>query len=186
MGIEEVHVEKTDESRYGLGASMNNGLKYAWNNSSIALTIEDDWILERELDLRPFVKQFEDKRVRIVRLAQLSQKNSTSSYSDVCDKIIKLGGNIVFNNQVALRHKSIYDELGYYRENCSSDEQEMDFSNRFNKISNNSSNKNYLALIPKGIKCGTFDDSSLYFIHVGESTVGHTKFEVPERYKWIL
>ena len=55
-GINEVHVERTTKDRYGLGASLNNGLKYAWTNSEYVLRIEDDWILERKLDIVSHVK----------------------------------------------------------------------------------------------------------------------------------
>jgi hypothetical protein len=48
---------------------MNNALKYAWTNGDIALTIEDDWILERELDLTYFVNVLNnDKNVSLIRL----------------------------------------------------------------------------------------------------------------------
>lgn len=40
-------------------------------------------------------------------------------------------------------------------------------------------------LFPNEIKRKTYDDKSLYFIHIGNSTVGHTHFKVPSRYKYI-
>lgn len=122
-GINEVHVEKTNKERYGLGASLNNGLKYAWTNSDIVLTTEDDWILEKPLNITQHVKIIEsDKSIAAIRLATL---NYAAERKCIYDNFVEVYSNgklySVFNNQVALRHKRIYDKLSYYKDNCSSD-----------------------------------------------------------------
>ena len=40
-------------------------------------------------------------------------------------------------------------------------------------------------LVSNEIKWNTYDDESLYFIHVGRSTLGHSNYKEPERYAWI-
>ncbi len=180
-GINEVHVEKTNKERYGLGASLNNGLKYAWTNSDIVLTTEDDWILEKPLNITQHVKIIEsDKSIAAIRLATL---NYAAERKCIYDNFVEVYSNgklySVFNNQVALRHKRIYDKLSYYKDNCSSDQSEQSMIHKFNK-------QNKLkVLFPNEIKRKTYDDKSLYFIHIGNSTVGHTHFKVPSRYKYI-
>lgn len=55
-GINDVEICKTTEKSYGLGAALNNGLKCAWKFGELILTVEDDWILQRDLNLYPFVE----------------------------------------------------------------------------------------------------------------------------------
>ena len=75
-GIHDVKVLRTNDEHYGLGASMNNALKYAWENGELALTMEDDWILQKELDLQYYVKVLcEDDNVALIRLCALNQNN---------------------------------------------------------------------------------------------------------------
>lgn len=184
-GINDVKVLRTNDEHYGLGASMNNALKYAWENGELALTMEDDWILQKELDLQYYVKVLcEDDNVALIRLCALNQNNQVERYNDRFDAICKSKkNNFIFNNQCGLRHKRIYDFLGYNKENCSSDEQECYIRNRYNKMTD--FGHIYKVLFPIEIKKGTFDDPSLYFIHVGKSVSGHNWDNVPERYSWI-
>ena len=182
-GINEVHVEKTNNERHGLGASLNNGLKYAWTNSDIVLTIEDDWILEKELKLAHYV-DIVNKSTDIagIRLATMNYAIANKRSGHKGFYIVESDGKYktsVFNNQVMLRHKRTYDKIGYYKENCSGDVSEIDEINKFNN------QKGLAVLYPNFIKQNCMDDSSMYFIHIGKSVSGHERYVVPERYKWI-
>lgn len=55
-GVENVTVCRTDSKRYGLGASLNNGLREAFKFSDIVLTMEDDWILEKPFNPAYYIK----------------------------------------------------------------------------------------------------------------------------------
>lgn len=182
-GINEVHVEKTNNERYGLGASLNNGLRYAWTNSDIVLTTEDDWILEKELKLAHYV-DIVNKSTDIagIRLATMNYAIANKRSGHNGFYIVESDGKnktSVFNNQVMLRHKRTYDNIGYYKENCSGDVSEIDEIRKFNN------QKGLAVLYPDFIKQKCMDDSSMYFIHVGKSVSGHEIYGVPERYKWI-
>ena len=182
-GINEVHVEKTNNERHGLGASLNNGLKYAWTNSDIVLTIEDDWILEKELKLAHYV-DIVNKSTDIagIRLATMNYAIANKRSGHKGFYIVESDGKYktsVFNNQVMLRHKRTYDKIGYYKENCSGNVSEIDEINKFNN------QKGLAVLYPNFIKQNCMDDSSMYFIHIGKSVSGHERYVVPERYKWI-
>ena len=85
---------------------------------------------------------------------------------------------------MAFRKKSIYDKLGYYKENCNSDKVELDFISRYNKHTNGGLDRDF-TLIPKFIRHHTLDDRSLMFTHVGKSTVGHKDFGVPKRFMYL-
>ena len=182
-GINEVHVEKTNKERYGLGASLNNGLKYAWTNSDIVLTTEDDWILEKELKLAHYVDIInKNNDIGGIRLATMNYAIANKRSGHKGFYIVESDGKYktsVFNNQVMLRHKRTYDKIGYYKENCSGDVSEIDEINKFNN------QKGLAVLYPDFIKQNSMDDSSMYFIHVGKSVSGHERYGVPERYQWI-
>lgn len=105
-----------------------------------------------------------------------------SGYWKVVPCIENSNYDSVFNNQVALRHKRIYDKIGYYKDSCHSDVSERDMINRYNKFSLYGNLKDYEVLFPRSLKPGTYDDKSLYFIHVGKSSVGH-KTNVPKRFE---
>ena len=124
--------------------------------------------------------------VMVVRLACILNSHLISLdkeyyqvYGKLKDKKIS-----VFNNQVALRHKRIYDKLGYYYPNISPDNCECSYRNKFNKLTKFGLEDSYKVLFPKEIKTFTLDDPSLYFIHVGKSTIGHA-YEVPKRYQYM-
>jgi hypothetical protein len=121
--INDVKVLKTNDKHYGLGASMNNALKYAWTNGELALTIEDDWILQKELDLSYYAKiLLEDKNTSLIRLSFLDGRHNVTTYDDKMNIVGKSSNNFIFNNQCGLRHKRIYDLIGYNIENCHGDE----------------------------------------------------------------
>ena len=45
LGVSDYVVTRTDDTNFGLGSSMNNGLKEGFKVSDIVLTVEDDWML---------------------------------------------------------------------------------------------------------------------------------------------
>ena len=133
--ISDVKVCKTDNNRYGLGASLNNGLMEAFKVSPIVLTTEDDWILEKELKLAYFVDLINrNEDIAAIRLATLNYAESRPSEYNLLSEVYSFNNikNSVFNNQVALRHKRVYDKIGYYRENVNSDISEQDIIKKFN------------------------------------------------------
>lgn len=178
----------TDKKRFGLGASLNNGLKKAFSFGDVVLTTEDDWILQRSLNLNNYVKLIIENSIAAIRLACLRGGRPTISNKFPDFFLVKNYGyhtnDYVFNNQVALRHKRIYDKLGYYVETNDNNLPEKDMSNRYNKIINPSSSSEFLVLFPKELKIRTIDHPSLFFIHVGKSTIGNKEI-VPKRYEYL-
>lgn len=180
---------KTDNKHYGLGASLNNGLKEAFKLSEYVLTTEDDWVLERKLNIACMINVLQlNKNVGSIRLAAVNNNYSIINSWGKCYKKITSDGRLktsTFNLQVAIRHKRVYDQIGFYKENVHSDICEQDFIKRYNSYTNNGHEK-LITIIPNHIKENTLDDESLYFIHVGRSTVGHEKrYKIPYRYKFL-
>lgn len=180
---------QTTKTRFGLGASMNIGLQKAFKKSDIVLRVEDDWILEKELQLDRFVKTLEENdNVAGIRLGMVGGGVNIGQnlFKDASYKVL-VGPNDsswLFVNQVALVHKRIHENLGWYIENVGADRSEEEFRTRFNRATENG-RKRWLLLVPKEMKWRTFDDPSLWFIHIGRSTLGHTIYREPKRYNWI-
>lgn len=179
-------IKRTNAKVNSLGAAMNNGLFEGFKYSNVVLTTEDDWILQKKLDITKHVLKLENSDAAAIRLACILNSHLISIdnkyyqvYGKLKDKKIS-----VFNNQVALRHKRIYDKLGYYYPNISPDNCECSYRNKFNKFTKFGLENSYRVLFPKEIKAFTLDDPSLYFIHVGKSTIGHS-YEVPKRYRYM-
>lgn len=179
---------QTTSTRFGLGASMNIGLQKAFEYSDVVLRVEDDWLLQKKLDLDRFVKTLrENKTVCGIRIGMVGGGvNRNNTFND--KNYVVLTGpsdkSWLFVNQVAIVHKRIHDSLGWYEENVSADKSEEEFRTRFNKATNNGS-RTWTLLVPAEMKWRTFDDPSLWFIHVGRSTLGHTIYKEPKRYSWI-
>lgn len=91
---------------------MNNGLRLAFKTSDVVLTVEDDWYLQKELDLRPYMKMFDiDDNIGCIRLGPMMHaKIKKHPRYRVFDLVYSDGGRFdsVFNNQVAMRHKKVY------------------------------------------------------------------------------
>jgi coenzyme F420-reducing hydrogenase beta subunit len=179
-GIFDVIILKTDEDRYGLGASLNNGLYNSFERSDIVLTTEDDWLLVKELNMDLYVKTIiENKEIGGIRLATSSYNGrelkdfDSSFYKFIYNSSIKILNNNywIFNNQVMLRHKRVYDKLGYYKENCHADEQEREFCIKFNNFTNFGENY-FKVLYPRclNLKSELFGDKN-YFHHIGITTM---------------
>ena len=187
-GIEDVAVCRTSESRHGLGASMNNGLKEAFKTSEVVLRVEDDWLLEKPLDLKRHVETLmKNQRVAGIRIGMVGggvdeeRGRLYPGYKTLC------GGNVkswLFVNQVFLVHKRVHDALGWYSEDGNADKVEVDFKERYNKYSSNGHQRMFV-LVPREMKWRTFDDPSLWFIHVGRSMLGHAIYRPPKRYEWL-
>lgn len=181
---------QTTQTHFGLGASMNNGIKKGFEKSDIVLRVEDDWILQKELNLDKHVKALrENNMIAGIRLGMVAG-GPIKSDSNICSlkdyKTLVGNDNSVWIlcNQVALVHKRLHDKLGWYKENISADKSEEDFKTRFNQVTS-SGTKNMFILAPAEMKWWTFDDPSLWFIHVGRSTLGHQIYREPVRYRWI-
>ena len=183
-GIEDVKVLETDNERYGLGTALNNGLEYAWEESEFVLTVEDDWILERNLDLSPHVKMMlDDDTIGMIRLG-IQNLSVRTRYRNGYDRVTSNGKDRIyaFTLQVALRRKMMFDKIGAFLENAKPQFVEESMLYRYNEYSR--AHDDCRILIPTAIRSGVMDDKSLFFIHVGKSTIGN-KYEIPERYRHL-
>lgn len=174
LGVENVKICRTTSTHWGLGASMNNGLKEAYNIGPVVLTTEDDWMLTRDLDITNWVNVLlHNDNAGCIRLGFTWERPGILGFEDYghgLKKFVSKNGNVAawtLTNQVALRHRRLYDKCGLYKDNCHPDESEGDMRTRFNKTSG------LYVLWPSEFPTNTMSDSRLPFLHFGESTIGH-------------
>jgi len=186
-------VERNLNGRWGLGASMNNGLRNAFSRSPVVLTSEDDFLLEREFDITGCVDTIMSNDVAGIRLAYVKTKPSGTGVTWTRTRPSKIKGFVnvvagsvmnahykyVFNNQVMLRHKRVYDAIGYYPENCNHQEMERQVVAAYAVRFKGGLSENCQVLYPDDLPTDTYDNG--LFMHIGESTAGHG-FAIPEEY----
>lgn len=171
----------------GLGASMNLGISAALGVSDVFLRTEDDWVLQRKLDVGPWVDFMRKDSVGAVRMGMMFREDDElSPYGPEELGLLRLrsrpGRTYNLNNQVALVHEQVHELVGMYREDLAPQECERDFAVRFNGITSCGLASPWVCW-PKGWRTKCADDPSLAFVHAGKSTLGHHQYKVPERYR---
>jgi len=191
--IDDVKVVKTNSNEYGFGASINNGLMYAWTNSDIVLTTEDDWYVDKKLDItNDVITLMSDPGTCMIRYGSLfTDENSnrewyvnTTPYNSKYLKVYSKYDNhtkMIFNNQIALRHKRIYDKLGYYTKNTTIENNEIELSNRYNKLTKYGRSTTLRVLRPSYLENNGYSNGYVY--HIGEISTSNHRFKVDDRFK---
>ena len=150
--------------------------------------MEDDWILERGLDIGPWCDLMtEDASVHFIRLGQIQiEPERVRPYRpdlglDWLDYMPNASYPV--NHQCGIVHRRLHDLVGWYREDFSLDECEFNFGRRF-RIATRNFRDGQKVLWPHGQPIGLGDAPGRFFTHAGGSTLGHTCFDrgVPERY----
>lgn len=193
-GIDDVDVVRTTPQTHGLGMSMNNGLNNAWKSSDVVLTTEDDWYIDRELDITKDVQFIQEhENIASIRYGTLfdDEKNAwhlaTKEFNDDYRRVCSSKRDktrFIFNNQIALKHKRIYDAIGYYTPNLRDHiNNELELSDKFNTLTNFGNLDNFVVLRPKCLKNNTYQNG--YVEHIGEYSTTNHKFKVDGRFKRI-
>lgn len=110
------------QQRHGVGASLNTGLKQAFEASPVVLHAVDDWELLQPLDLNEWVKFIEDPQYRISLLRFFPHPDLTGEIKFVPPYgwAMKLDmHHFVFSFRPALWHKRMFDYIGYFNEDVS-------------------------------------------------------------------
>ena len=179
----------TDSERRGLGASMNLGIEKALSISDVFLRMEDDWILQRPLEVGPWADFMKKDSVGVIRMGMMFRDHDElEPYGPKELGLLRMrphpNRTYNVNNQVALIHEQVHHLCGKYRENCTAQASERDFADKFNMVTSNCVASPWVCW-PKGWATKTYDAKSLGFVHAGKSTLGHSQYSVPERYKWL-
>ena len=178
----------SNNTNYGMGYVLNQCIKHAFTYSNIIFTTEDDLILENTLNITPYVQILCDTSFAAIRFARCEIfKRSDTQYEELItiSKTNESHSSYIYNLQCALRHKRIFDALGFYKENCSPKDVEIDMRNKYNKYTNFGNNDVLKTAIFKKFKPQMHDDPSLFFIHAGKTTIPGNKNIVPFRYAYL-
>lgn len=183
-GVKEYSIMRTSDSKWGLGASMNNGLALSFGLSDVVLTTEDDFLLRTQFDITGMVRDVLSNNVAGIRLAHVDVGRGTAArYTTVKPSAIPgylmvVGGSdrnirhrFVFNNQVMLRHRRVYDSIGTYTCNVDPDTMEEDEVEKYNLKYDSGRSSAMPVLYPGMLPVGTLDNG--LFVHVGRSVTGH-------------
>ena len=185
-------VSDKEEIHNELNFAMNATLEEAFKMSPVVFRSEDDFILERDLDIGPWCDLLmEDEMTAGVRLGQIQidPKQVKPYRPDLGLDWIDYTRTARYpiNNQVFLVHKRLYDVVGWYSTAMSIDEAEFSFGRRF-RVKMNSfeePDKCLKVLWPHGVPVELGDSPDRFFTHAGASTLGHQYFTdaIPERFK---
>lgn len=180
----------------GLNAAMNACLKEAWTLNDVCFRLEDDWVLQKPLDIGPWLDLMKRDNLAMIRLGQISiEPNRVKPYTQDLDWIdYAPNARYPINHQVGIIHKRLHDLVGYYNEDMSIDECEFGFGRRFRVATKNFTSPNTPKVLwPHGQPILMANNSNLdenngrYFIHAGISSpaLQHDYFSlaVPE---WLL
>lgn len=179
--MNKVTVRGTNEFKYGLGAAINNGLDEAFKISDIVLRTEDDWYLEKKLDVAKYARILEDCDVCGIRMAAWggSVKKSRWDGMLVAYNVWEGSKELVFNNQVMMIHRRSSKVVGRYPENTGGAIAEETISDRYNRKTGGG-NEPPFVLIDEATKPFKLNNGP-FFTHIGvESTELHNYKTAPK------
>ena len=179
----------TQSGGSGLPASMNLGIAAALSLSDVFLRTEDDWMLEKPLDVSRWVEDVRRGPAGVVRLGMMFRDPDEFTPYPNDGSLMRLrsrpGRVCDVNNQVAIVGEQVHCLVGGYSEDLPADKAEVDFAIRFGKATDKGSLSPWVCW-PKGWPLGKMDDPSLFFIHAGKSSLGHGRYAIPDRYRHLL
>lgn len=121
----------------GVGASLNRGQAMAWETGPLTLYAVDDWSLEQQFDLTPWMQLLEEREdVGCVRLgpphpSMVGEIRPFTSNWQGWGAALQLDNGMVVSHRPALWHKRFFDWLGPWKENVSALECEANMNTRF-------------------------------------------------------
>lgn len=115
------HLKVFLNKRHGTGHNMNTALQHVWDiGGSLTLMMEDDWLLEKPMDLTPYVdvltKHPEHGMIRFGYIAAGLSGELINEEGRFYWKLRKDGYMYNYTGHPALRNKAFYDAYGKYTE----------------------------------------------------------------------
>lgn len=123
-----------EESNYNCGKGWNKGLGICHQYSEFVLWLEDDWNLERPLDLVPYVTLLRDREdVGIVtfRILSVGAEVRTVGYNGEIFLDYQKTTQYAYSGNPYLRHGRFTRKYGWFAEDRSPGHIELDMDDRF-------------------------------------------------------
>lgn len=142
-------VTYSKQDRRGVGASLNVGLKKAFENSPIVLHAVDDWELLDDLWLTPWVSFMEDVNYDVGAVRFFPHPYLTGEIRHIPPHgwaMMLERHHYVFATRPSLWHKRMFDALGYFKEEVSALDCETDFNYRICKPPHKIGDRIWLAI----------------------------------------
>lgn len=120
------------QERKGVGASLNTGFRKAFESSPYVLYAVDDWKLNQELDLTPWIQLLEqDISIGMVRLGPPHPYIRGNVELTQMGWALRLDRySFFFGHRPAIYHKRLIDTYGEFKEGVSALECEQEYLNR--------------------------------------------------------
>jgi len=121
------------QNRMGVGASLNAGFKQALKASDVILYAVDDWALKEPFDLTPWVDLLvENEWLGMVRLGP-PHPNVTGRVQHFDERwgLVLDRYSYAFAHRPALYHRRFIEAYGWFQEEVSAMDCELDYAKRF-------------------------------------------------------
>jgi hypothetical protein len=128
------HSQKFKPGTHFCGMGWNIGLRKAHQYADIVLWLEDDWHLDRRLDIRPYVQLLEERSdIGIVRLGGLAVGSDVHivGHNGIHYLQYQRSTQYAYSGNPLLRHKRFLDAYGWFHEERSPGEVELDMDAKF-------------------------------------------------------
>ena len=126
--------DEGQEDTYFAGQTWNHALGIGYQNSDFVLFLEDDWELENQINLEPYVKLLQEREdVGIVTFRILSIGAETLTVGHNGEIFLQYGRRTQYGycGHPALRHARFVRHYGWFHEQRSPGEIEIDMDARY-------------------------------------------------------
>ena len=120
------------------GKSWNKAWEFAHEWAPIVLWLEDDWQLQRELNIDPYVELLmTNEKVGMVRLGHLAIDLNMTSMGHAGIHYLQMWRNMTygFSGNPSLRHQRFAQAYGPYKEDIEPGDTEVEYDSRFRNTS---------------------------------------------------
>jgi hypothetical protein len=128
------HNEKFFPDTYNCGKGWNLGLQRAHAFSEVVLWLEDDWHLDRKLDIQPYVKLLMERTdIGLVRLGGLAVGSDVRivGYDGIHYLEYLRNTQYAYSGNPLLRHARFMHTYGLFAEDRNPGDIELDYDGRF-------------------------------------------------------
>lgn len=121
------------QKRKGIGASLNTGFKKTFENSPIAMYIVDDFMLDCEININPYVELLKNnEHIGMVRIGPPHPDlTGTVKLFNEGWALVLNRHNYAYSMRPAIYHKRFFDAYGWFDEGISCWECERLYNERF-------------------------------------------------------
>jgi GT2 family glycosyltransferase len=122
------------EKSYFAGQVWNHALGIAYQNSDFVLWLEDDWVMEEDLELAPYVRllqEREDVGMVSFRILNIGADVHSVGHDGIVYLQYQRSSPYAYCGHPSLRHARFVKRYGWFHEERSPGEMELDMDSRY-------------------------------------------------------